>query len=443
MKNGFKTIDEIKHYCENEKVNIGFSENNSVYGKSHYINGNRVSNSLAVLPMEGCDAIPDGSPSELTLKRYLKFGLGGAGIIWCEAAAVVKEGRASGRQLYINKANVDAFKSLVDEVKEKAIKQNGYAPVMILQLTHSGRYSKPEGKPTPIIAAHNPVVDTKYNICPDKELISDDELSELEDRFVQAAMLAQAAGFDGVDIKASHGYLLGELLGAHTREGKYGGDYEGRTRFIKNAVQKIKQSVHNNMIVASRLSIYDAMDYPYGFGADKLTAGKPDITEPVMLLNDLFQLGVRLCAVTMGNPYYNPHINRPFSMGPYTPPELPVKGVERLISLAASVKESVPGILFIGAGYSWLKQFAVHAGAYTLEHHHADIIGFGRMAFANPNFANDILHNGCLEAKQTCITCTKCVELMRDMVTTGCVIRDRFYAELYQQHMNNKSQGGN
>ncbi len=434
MRNQFKTLEDMRAYCTQENVRIGFSENVKVYRKSHDMNGFNINNSIAILPMEGCDALPDGSPGELTKRRYVRFGEGGAGIVWFEAIAVVEEGRASQGQLYIHKGNLDEFKRLLEDVKEKSLKTNGYTPMTIIQLTHSGRYSKPKGVPSPVLAAHNAVLDEKYHISPEQRLISDAELRELEDRFAEAAVLAQSAGFDGIDIKASHGYLLSELLSAHTRDGEYGGDYSGRTRFIKNAARKIGQAVGSRAVLTTRLGIYDAMDKGFGVGE----TGEPDLTEPAALLNELSGFGVRICAVTMGNPYFNPHINRPFDSGAYTPPEPPVKGVERLISLAGAIKQMVPDMRFIGAGYSWLREFAVQAGAYTLENDLADFIGFGRQAFADPGFAGEILREGRIARNKTCITCSKCSQLMRSMITAGCVIRDKdVYTPLYQMHIKN------
>jgi 2,4-dienoyl-CoA reductase-like NADH-dependent reductase (Old Yellow Enzyme family) len=197
------------------------------------------------------------------------------------------------------------------------------------------------------------------------------------------------------------------------------------------------------MILASRLSIFDAMDYPYGFGMDAVNPGQPDLTEPAMLLNELRQTGLQLCAVTMGNPYYNPHINRPFDAGPYVPPEPPARGVERLIALAGEIKEKVPGVLFVGAGYSWLRQFAVNAGAYALEHGKADFIGFGRQSFAHPDFARDILLQGRIEKDKTCVTCSKCTELMRNMAPAGCMVRDKtVYTPANGKHIKKDATGG-
>ena len=63
--------------------------------------GRHVGNRLAIQPMEGCDGEPDGSPGELTFRRFRRFGAGGAKLIWGEACAVVPEGRANPRQLVI------------------------------------------------------------------------------------------------------------------------------------------------------------------------------------------------------------------------------------------------------------------------------------------------------------------------------------------------------
>ncbi len=436
MKNTFKTLDEIERYCADVNAKIGFSENTDVYRKRHVIGGLSIRNSLAVLPMEGADAKENGAPGEMTRRRYQNFGKGGAGIVWYEAIAVAEEGRASARQMRIHEGNADAFKRMTDEVREQSVRHNGYAPIMVIQLTHSGRYSKPGGMPVPVISAHNPVLDHKFGIPSDYKPVSDEALAKLEDKFVEAALLAEKAGFDAVDIKASHGYLLGELLGAHMREGLYGGDFEGRTRLVRNVAAKMRQALKPEITLAIRLSLYDALEPEYGFGVG--VDGLPDLTEPVKLLCRLRGLGVTLCAVTAGNPYLMPHINRPFDNGAYTPPEPPVKGVERLLFLAAAAKRMVPEMSFIGAGYSWLKSFAVQGGAYTLENGHADFIGFGRQAFANPNFANDILNNGRIEANKTCVACTKCVELMRATLPSGCVVRDKTYADLYQRHIMNK-----
>ena len=69
-------------------------------------------------------------------------------LIWTEAVAVVDEGRANPRQLFLHADTKDDFKRLVEETKETALKECGHEPLLIAQLTHSGRYSKPQGTPS-------------------------------------------------------------------------------------------------------------------------------------------------------------------------------------------------------------------------------------------------------------------------------------------------------
>lgn len=73
---------------------------------------------------------------------------------------------------------------------------------------YSGRYAVPKR----IIAYDNARVDTKFNVAADYPVITDGELEQLEDDYVEAAIMAWRAGFRAVDIKVTHGYLLSELL---------------------------------------------------------------------------------------------------------------------------------------------------------------------------------------------------------------------------------------
>lgn len=180
----------------------------------------RVGNSIAVNPMEGCDGGLDGSPGELTWRRYERFGRGGAKLIWFEATAIRQDGRANTRQLWIYPGTVSQLGRLLDRTRQVHRELYGTADDLldVLQLTHSGRHSVPQR----VVVSHNPHLDARTGVAADYPLISDDELEALEDDYVAAARLAHAAGFRAVDIKATHGYLMAELLGAKTRPGRYG-----------------------------------------------------------------------------------------------------------------------------------------------------------------------------------------------------------------------------
>ncbi|PYV38645.1 MAG: NADH:flavin oxidoreductase, partial [Acidobacteria bacterium] len=135
-------------------------------------------------------------------------------------------------------------------------------------------------------------------ISQDYPILSDGYLEQLEDRFVEAALLAREIGFKGVDIKLTHGYLGNELLGAKTRPGRYGGCLENRTRFVRNVLEKIRSTLGPEFLLASRLGVFDGVPYmvdpvtqigkarafpipyPVGFGVNADNPLEPDLNEP-------------------------------------------------------------------------------------------------------------------------------------------------------------------
>lgn len=387
-------------------------------------------NSLAIHPMEGFDGELNGAPSELSFRRYERFANGGAGLFWFEATAVCPESRSSKRQLYINDETVEGYKRLADKMHELS----GGAPI-IMQLTHSGRFSRPTNVPAPIISYHNPVMNTKFNIDPSYPVAADEYLDTLPEMYYKAAKLAKEAGFDGVDVKACHKYLFSELLSAYTREGKYGGSFENRTRLLLDSVNAVMPLADKNFVVASRVAPYDVLPYPWGFGADHEDYLKPNYDESFALIQKLYDAGIRLINLTYGSPYINPHVNRPYDMGGYEAPEHQLVGVSRMINNTAEYKKKFPEITFMGTGYTYLRSLAPEVGAGAKEAGMVDLVGFGRMAFANPNFAKQILETGKIDQTKVCLTCSKCTELMRAFTTTGCVIRDNeIYAPLYRDN---------
>jgi 2,4-dienoyl-CoA reductase-like NADH-dependent reductase (Old Yellow Enzyme family) len=260
----------------------------------------------------------------------------------------------------------------------------------------------------------------------DYPLITDDELEQMVDSWVEASRLAREAGFDAVDIKSCHRYLLSELLAAHTRPGRYGGAYENRTRLHYDIVERIQAEVPGVM-VTMRLNGYDGHPYPWGWGVDQQDPAIPDLTEPIRFVRGLYERGMRLINITAGNPYFTPHINRPYDVavvGGSLPDENPLYGVARIIDVARQIKHAVPEMAVIASGYSWLRQFLGNAAAATIRCGDADLVGLGRGAFAYPDFARDLVH-GELDPKKCCITCSRCTQIMRDGGRTGCVVFDR------------------
>lgn len=430
----YTSREEFTSQRDELKLNIPFAEDVSVLGTPVQIGKKTVQNRLACQAMEGCDGTADGSPDELTVRRYDRFAKGGAGVIWFEATAVMREGRANPRQLWIHKNNIDEFKREVERIKQTAVKENGFEPLVIMQATHSGRYSKPDGAPAPLIAYNNPIFE-KDNPIDKSRIVTDEYIDTVKEALIEASLLAEKAGFDGVDIKACHRYLNCELLSAYTREGRYGGSLENRTRLLRESISGAKEVCNKDFIVSSRLNVYDGFPYPYGFGVSKDGSTAFDPTETVWLLKELEKSGVELLNITMGNPYFNPHVNRPFASGGYEIDEHPLEGVARMLNGTAELKAQVPSIKIISSALSYLGAAAPNVAAGYIENGGFDFAGFGRTIFAYPDFSKDIINDGSMKKEKLCICCSKCTHIMRcPGGTPGCVIRDKdVYLPIYKK----------
>ena len=435
----FRSPSQLLERIAELGVDVRLQDDLSPLGRPVDVGHLRAPNSLAVHPMEGCDGTADGSPGELTVRRYERFARGGAGLLWFEATAVVPEGRANPRQLWLHRGNAGEFARLVRLVERIAREELGSdrRPLTVLQLTHSGRYSRPVDRPAPIIAFHHPVLDPIQRLPADYPVITDDQLEALEESFVEAALLAREAGFQAVDIKTTHGYLGAELLAGHTRPGRYGGSFENRTRFLLNVVDGVRRAAPD-LLLAVRLAACDGMQYPYSWGMARDVPGREDLEEPIRLARLLYDRGVRLLNVTAGNPYYNPHITRPFDrpiLNGRVPDEHPLEGIDRLFRLARALQQAVPEVVVVGTGYSWLRHHFPLAAAANLTNGWCRIVGLGRLAFAYPDFARDVLEKGSLDPRRCCTACSKCTQLMRDDAQTGCVTRDAsVYLPIYRSH---------
>jgi 2,4-dienoyl-CoA reductase (NADPH2) len=389
-----------------------------------------VPNRLAVQPMEGADADESGSPGPLTFRRYRRFAAGGAGLLWFEAAAVVPEGRSNAHQLLLIAENLPGFKRLVDETRAAAADGPlGHDPVLMLQLTHAGRFAKRGGRPAPLAAQRNPYLDSLLKTDGEFQPITDLELDALKARFADAAELAADAGFDGVDLKACHGYLVGELLAARARtESRYGGALlENRARLLIETAAEIKRR-RPDRLLAVRLGLCDGLPIPFGFGGSADDPERPDLVEPIAVARELRARGLDLLNVTLGIPSFRPHLGRPFDRPPAggsTPPEHPLTGVARLLKAAAGMQAALPGLPVIGTGFSWLRQHFPGVASGAIGRGDMALAGVGRLAFAAPDFATDLKRDGALSPRKVCVACSHCSELLRAGRPAGCVVRDR------------------
>lgn len=436
----YKSLEGVMAAAGELNLHLPFAKDTKVLAEPLKVRNLYLPNRLGIAPMEGADSLPDGSPSGYTARRYVREAIGGSAVIWFEAISIAEEGRSSKTQLLLTKDNLENYKQLTKEIKEAGRKANGFAPYLIMQANHSGRYSNPDNQPAPMIAYRHPELE-KYRKADDSCIVTDDYLKGLEEKFGEAAKLAREAGFDAIDIKSCHGYLLAELLSAYTRPGIYGGSYENRTRLLKNGILAAKVYEDDQFMVTSRLGIYDGYLYPYGFGVSEKSGMTPDLAEPIRLVKELHQqYGMDMIDLTMGNPYATTHVTRPFDAGKYVPDEHPFTGIDRMINGIGAVKKTVPGMVVYGSAPSYLRQYADLFTAGAVEEGLCDGMLFGRMAFADPDFANEIVKEGRINPKRVCMTCGKCGDLIRAHKPTGCVIRDpETFMPFYKEFAETKS----
>jgi NADPH2 dehydrogenase len=462
----YKSIDDLRADIRHLGIDITLEEKLEAVAQPVRIGSRTIGNAMGIHPMEGCDGTIDGKPGELTYRRWQRFGEGGAKLIWGEATAVVPEGLANSRQLLLTEANLPDFERLLKGTRDAHRARFGTdSDLMIgLQLTHSGRWSYR----APVIAYHHPQADTvtfadkKNGVRIDTEypVVTDDYLERLEDEYVEAAKRAAKIGFDFIDIKQCHTYLLNELLGARTRAGKYGGSFENRTRMIRNILGKIKSEVGGSLQAASRLNVYDgvpfeldpvtgagrplpfATPYRYNFGVDMNDPLREDLTEPIALIAMMKDLDVHLVNISMGSPYYNMHYGRPFEKKPfegYETPEHPLLGVARHFAATEKIQRAFPDLAVVGTGYSWLQKYLINAGESNLRRKRVSIVAVGRGAIAYPDYAADALTKGELNPSRVCIAISYCTNLMRSknnelgQYPAGCVPRDDVYVPIYKE----------
>jgi 2,4-dienoyl-CoA reductase-like NADH-dependent reductase (Old Yellow Enzyme family) len=460
-----KTAAAFRQHLERSDIALAFDDELAAAAASPFarpieVDGVRVGNRFCVLPMEGWDGTRDGTPSDLTRRRWRNFGISGAKLIWGgEAVAVRHDGRANPNQLVMNPRTQSPLASMRGELvaaHRERFGANADSDLLVgLQLTHSGRYARPDvyDRPAPLAASAHHVLDRRF---PNGvRVIEDEELARLESDFIAAARLARDAGFAFIDLKACHGYLGHELLGARGRAGRYGGSLENRTRFMRQVIERIRVEVPR-LQIAVRLSVFDMV--PYRRRADGVGEPEPSearaapgdrqgtpgfgvlasddrlsdaLDESRAVLRMLEGLGVRWICATAGSPYYNPHIQRPAMFPPldgYEPPEDPLRGVARQIQATALLKRDFPGLTFVGSAYSYLQEWLPHVGQHNLREGLCDLVGLGRIVLAYPELPADVLAGAPLRRNAFCRTFSDCTTGPRLGLVSGCYPLDPFYA---------------
>ncbi len=453
-----KTADDFARHVEQLGIELHFDREMQTGGdaplaQSYQLGDFKIGNRFCILPMEGWDGTEDGKPSDLTIRRWKHFGESGAKLIWGgEAVAVRHDGRANPNQLVSSdetQASLESLrKTLVDAHKDRC----GSADDLLvgLQLTHSGRFARPNDKKRlePRILYHHPILDPKFGVAPDYPCLTDAEIDDLIGEFLKAAVRAEAAGFAFVDLKHCHGYLGHEFLSATTREGRYGGSLENRTRFLRELVAGVRRDAPG-LLIGVRLSAFDLLPfrmgedrrgvpeqfegcYQHAFGGD---AGDPlqiNLAETFQFFDLLDELKIKLVCTTAGSPYYNPHIQRPALFPPsdgYEPPEDPLAGVARQIKVTSELKARYPQMCVVGSGYSYLQDWLPNVGQFYVRTGQVDFVGLGRMVLAYHDLPFDVLNGLPLQSKRLCRTFSDCTTGPRNGLVSGCYPLDPFYKD--------------
>jgi len=426
------------------------------------INGKHIGNRYAVQPMEGWDGTLSGGITNDVVRRWQRFGESGAKLIFGgEAMAVRPDGRANPNQLLIQPQNQAGLATLRDTLVAAHIERCGTDRDLVIgfQLTHSGRFCKPNDKfrLEPCVAYRHPLLDRPFQVTSDSQVWTDGELERLVDDYVKAARIAWEVGADFVDLKHCHGYLLHECLSGFTRPGKYGGTFESRTRLLRDIIAAIRAS-GNKIEIAVRVSAFDfvpfkpdpalsrpgkpgpgvpedfsrCLPYRYAFGVNQQNPLEYDLAETFQFLELCGQLGVKIVNLTAGSPYYNPHIQRPAAYPPsdgYQPPEDPLVGVARQINVVRQLKARAPkSLLLVGTGYSYLQEYLPHVAQHVVRNGWADCIGIGRMVLSYPRMLADAIGHGNLSTKAICRTFSDCTTAPRNGLVSGCYPLDPYYA---------------
>ncbi len=422
--------------------------------------GRTIGNRWAIHPMEGWDGNTDGSITDLMVRRWQRFGESGAKIIWGgEAMAVCADGRANPNQIIINEANQAGIRKLRDALVAAHKENFGNTEDLIIgfQLTHSGRFCRPHNKKVweSRIAYRHPILDKKFNVQSNDQVVTDEDLAVLIRDYGQAAKIAQRAGADFVDVKHCHGYLLHEFLGAFTRPGIYGGSWENRTRLFREIVEEIRREAPG-LGIGVRLSAFDlvpfkpnpelaepgklgpgmpedyatALPYIYGFGVNQDNPIEYDLTETCQFIELLKSLDISLLNLSAGSPYYNPHIQRPAAYPPsdgYQPAYDPLIDVARQFEVVKTIKARFPETIIVGSGYSYLQEYLPNSAQYNVANGHVDVVGLGRAVLSYPRMLVDATTGVKLEKRFICRTFSDCTTAPRNGLRSGCYPLDPFY----------------
>jgi 2,4-dienoyl-CoA reductase-like NADH-dependent reductase (Old Yellow Enzyme family) len=224
-------------------------------------------NRLAVAPMTRVSAAPDGTPTDEMVSYYAEFARGGFGVLITEGTYT----DVAHSQGYLNQpglavdAHVEGWRRVVDAVHAEGVP-------LIAQLMHAGALSQGNSYGLETIAP-SPVAPRGEMLeeyggsggWPTPREMRDADIESVVAGFVDAAIRAQAAGFDGVEVHAANGYLLDQFLTAYTntRDDEFGGSVGNRIRLTASIIAEIGDRTGDDFLRGVRLSQTKVNDFTY------------------------------------------------------------------------------------------------------------------------------------------------------------------------------------
>ncbi|MCR5657310.1 MAG: NADH:flavin oxidoreductase [Butyrivibrio sp.] len=333
------------------------------------INKTYIKNRLTMAPTVKFDyAGPDGKVTDKHVEHYRKRAEHGCGLICVEATAVTPGGRFGRNHMGLwDDEQIEGHKRIVE-----ACHDNGAA--VIIQLNHAGINANPELGET-VGPSAVPTRDGE----PARELTID-EIYDLQDKFVSAAVRAKEAGYDGVQLHGCHSYLINQFMSKTTnqRTDEYGGGYENRARFGAEIISKIRKECGDDFLISIR------------------TAGiEPDVTTAISLAEEFVKAGCDYLQVSTGIDWEDDSLSeeelkkqgRPYN----TVCELGVRFHEHF-------KGRVPVSCVNGINTPEIAR-------YLIENDLVDTVDLGRAVLADPAFCEAVLED---KPYVKCLGCPRC-----------------------------------
>ncbi len=356
----------------------------------------KLRNRIVMPPMDTNFANPKGFVTDKTLNYYELRAKGGIGLIYIEGTYFDEYGKGTSNMLSIREDDkIEGLSKLAATIKK-------HGAATILQLYHAGSQA------TSLITGNQPVSASSvpcqllYSMVKETPRpLTVEEIKQITKKYGDAAVRTEKAGFDGVEIHAAHGYLLGQFLSPYNnkRTDEYGGDLNNRMRFLLEVFDEIKSRVSKDFIISFRMN-----------GRDYIEGGF-DIDEAKIVAKTMEEKGVDIISVSAGayDPKFIliPYMNEPRGIFTY---------------LAADVKKATSKVPIIAVGRINDPQLAEQ----ILNEEKADLIAFGRQSIADPGFANKVINNKSDDIIR-CIACLHCSDSLMQMGGIECAINPNIH----------------